>query len=119
MLPKWGVPIEVRVGFLLMLIGDINVIVALLHWNLPTILLIMFLIELFGGLIVFSLSIFTSEDEYKKGKHKEDSIWPISYTIFFGFLGSLNTLFGRFDIGLPAVAGIILTLIGALLVYSK
>ena len=66
MLPKWGVPIEVRVGFLLMLIGDINVIVALLHWNLPTILLIMFLIELFGGLIVFFLSIFTSEDEYKR-----------------------------------------------------
>lgn|GEM_PF-6199462 len=60
-----------------------------------------------------------SEGEYKRGKHKKDLGWGIGLIMIPGLMCSVRIFTGEFNVGIPAIVGLILTLIGALLVYSK
>jgi hypothetical protein len=123
-----GVPIEVRVGYLLIGIGGVKIALAILllgtlvSENDPSTGLLICLVAI-GGIIyqciIGWIGITLCEKDYKVGEHKKDLGWMIIYHIIFGLSLSTRIFTGELNIAVPAVIGLILTLIGALLVYSK
>jgi hypothetical protein len=127
-----GVPIEVKIGLFLIGIGGVNIAGAwlLMLFSIPhkgdlndfigSILMFLFIIFgiIYNGSIAWS-GITLSERVYESGYHKEDLGTLVGFNIFAGFICSLFIFAGRLDMGIPAIIGLILTVIGALLVYSK